>query len=136
MPSRRLLRPSGGVAVAVTVLAVGTACSSPDRSTVSSTAVSFVTSVEQGDGQAACKMLTQDARSSVAGATDVPCAKAVTMIDESGRSVHGVQVWGDAAQVRVGADVVFLRRGDGRWKISAAGCKPQAQGPYDCKVGG
>ena len=40
------------------------------------------------------------------------------------------------AQVRIGGDVIFLRRTAGSWKVSAAGCKPQSAGPYECTVGG
>jgi hypothetical protein len=61
---------------------------------------------------------------------------AITSIDEQGVTVSGVQVWGDAAQVRVGGDVVFLRRISGEWLVSAAGCQPQPKRPYDCKVAG
>jgi hypothetical protein len=56
-------------------------------------------------------------------------------VDEKGTSVSSVQVWGDAAQVHVGQDVVFLRRVSGRWLVSAAGCVRQPAGPYDCDVG-
>jgi hypothetical protein len=73
---------------------------------------------------------------SVSGATNASCASAVTGVKEQDGDVHGVQVWGDAAQVRIGGDVVFLRLVDGHWRVSAAGCTPQASGPYDCKVGG
>jgi hypothetical protein len=45
-------------------------------------------------------------------------------------------VWGDAAQVHIGGDVLFLRLTSGRWKVSGAGCTAQPEGPYDCQVGG
>jgi hypothetical protein len=115
---------------------VTTACaSSPDRSSVSAAAVAFVSSVADGNGAAACRDLTSDAQQSVSGATDVPCSKAVVSVDEKGTAVSSVQVWGDAAQVHVGQDVVFLRRISGRWLVSAAGCVRQSEGPYDCDVG-
>jgi hypothetical protein len=121
----------------VSGLAVGaTACASrPQRSPVSAAAVRFVTAVAHRDGAAACRDLTPDAQQSVTGATDVPCSKAVVSVDENGTAVSSVQVWGDAAQVHVGQDVVFLRQISGRWLVSAAGCTRQAEGPYDCDVG-
>jgi hypothetical protein len=117
------------------VTALAGCSSSPRRSVVSAAATSFVRAVESGDGAAACALLTPAARQSVSGATDTLCADAITSIDERGATVTGAQVWGDAAQVRVGADVVFLRRISGAWLVSAAGCDPRPKGPYDCKVG-
>jgi hypothetical protein len=120
------------IAVAGTVAA----CSSgPQRGQVSGAAAEFVAALTSGDGSSACDMLTSDARQSVTGATEVPCARAVLTVDERGDAVTSVQVWGDAAQVHVGADVVFLRRISGRWLVSAAGCTPRPHRPYDCTVG-
>ena len=50
--------------------------------------------------------------------------------------MHGIQVWGDAAQVRIGADVIFLRRQQAGWQVRAAGCTPQPGTAYDCDVDG
>ena len=121
---------ASGLAVATTACA-----SSPDRSSVSAAAVRFVSAVSRGDGAAACSDLTPDAQQSASGATNVPCSKAVVSVKEQGSTVSSVQVWGDAAQVHVGQDVVFLRLMSGRWLVSAAGCVRQPAGPYDCDVG-
>jgi len=96
----------------------------------------FTSAVQHRDGTAACALLTDDARQAVSGATDIPCAKAVTSAAYPGTSVRTVEVWSDTAQVRIGADVIFLRRTGNTWKVSAAGCKPQPAGPYQCTVGG
>lgn len=108
----------------------------PHESAVSSAARAFVAELEAGDGAGACALLTDDARSSVPGATDEPCAKAIANVKEQGSGIGSVEVWGDAAQVHVGDDVLFLRLTSGSWKVSAAGCTPQPEGPYDCEVGG
>jgi hypothetical protein len=130
----------GGVIAALCVLASSaalSACSAgPHRDAVSATAVSFVSALERKDGAAACQLLTSDAHQSVSGATNIQCAKAILSVDEQGTTVRSVQVWGDAAQVRVGSDVLFLRRMSPGWRISAAGCQAQPKGPYDCEVGG
>jgi hypothetical protein len=124
--------------VGCAVLAVGlVGCTAgPDRSAVSSAAVRFVRAVEGHDGASACGLLTPAARSSVSGATNAPCTKAILSIDEKGTSVAATQVWGDAAQVHVAGDVVFLRRVTGGWHVSAAGCTRRPSGPYDCDVSG
>ncbi|HZC54067.1 MAG TPA: hypothetical protein VE441_16435 [Mycobacterium sp.] len=113
-----------------------TGCASPSDGAVTAAARSFVDSLQRRDGAAACRLLTPDARQATTGATDASCAEAITSVHEQGDKVSGVQVWGDAAQVRIGGDALFLRRVDGRWLISAAGCKPQPAGPYDCAAGG
>jgi hypothetical protein len=122
--------------MSIVLLAGLCACSgSPHRDVVASAASSFVSALEHKDGAAACRLLTSDTRQSAAGATDTPCAKAVLSVDEQGTAVSSTQVWGDAAQVRIGSDVVFLRQISGRWRVSAAGCTPQPAGPYDCDLG-
>jgi hypothetical protein len=63
-------------------------------------------------------------------------ADAVLGVRAHADRVSGVQVWGDAAEVRFGSDVLFLRLVSGHWRVSAAGCTRQPVGPYDCKVGG
>lgn len=123
------------LALIAAIATVSGCAASPDRGPVSRAAVAFVSAVASGDGASACGLLTPDAQQSVSGATDVPCSKAVVTVDEQGSNVRSVQVWGDAAQARVGQDVLFLRRINGRWLVSAAGCQRRPQGPYDCDVG-
>jgi len=131
-------RRSLGLTVAVTAVLGGLAgCqSSPDRSEVQGVAVSFVTAVQAKQGQAACALLTPNAKESVSGATDVPCQTAIVNVDEHGDQVHSVQVWGDAAQVQLGSDTVFLRRLSVGWQVRAAGCQSQPKAAYKCDVDG
>jgi predicted small lipoprotein YifL len=96
----------------------------------------FVQAVQSKNGRLACSLLTETARSSVTGATDATCPDAIVGVQDSGSDVHEAQVWGDTAQVRIGSDVLFLRQLDTGWKVSAAGCTPQPEGPYDCDVQG
>lgn len=125
----------GAVLVSAPVL---TGCGAPpEQPAVDSAASAFATAVIQRDGARACALLTQNAAEAASGATDTPCAKAVLNVQESGADIHGVQVWGDAAQVKVGGDVVFLRRLAVGWRVAAAGCKPQSGQPglpYTCDV--
>jgi hypothetical protein len=96
----------------------------------------FVTAVQAHNGTAACALLTATARDSVSGMTDASCPDQIVNVDESGAQVRGVQIWGDAAQVRIGSDVLFLRHISAGWRISAAGCKPEPPRPYNCDVEG
>lgn len=99
-------------------------------------ATDFVAAIRNSDGATACAALTQAARESVTGLSEVPCPRAVLQLRESGISVHSTQVWGDNAQVRIGSDVLFLRRFSGGWLVDAAGCRPQPHAPYQCDVEG
>jgi hypothetical protein len=131
-------RSLGATVVATALLGGGLAgCqSSPQRSEVQGVAIRFVTAVEDKQGENACALLTPDAEESVSGATDVSCQTAILNVDEHGLDVHSVQVWGDAAQVKVGSDTVFLRRLDAGWQVRAAGCQSQPKAAYKCDVEG
>jgi hypothetical protein len=114
---------------------VGCAPSGP-RSQVQTAATGFVTAIRDSDGATACAALTQAARESVTGLTEVSCAQAVLKLRESGVGIQSAQVWGDNAQVRIGSDVLFLRRFSGGWLVDGAGCRPQSHAPYQCDVEG
>lgn len=126
------------LALAGIVVAGGLAgcAGSPQRADVQRVAVDFVTAIEHRDGADACALLTSEARSSVSGATDVACETAVLNLDESGAGVRHVQVWGDAAQVKVGSDTVFLQDLPRGWQVRAAGCRFQPGAAYTCDVKG
>jgi hypothetical protein len=126
----------GALIGCIAVLSAATAgcATSPHRNDVSSAAVAFVKALTAHDGGRACQLLTPNAQQSVSGATDTSCEEAILQVKDDDTTIVGVQVWGDAAQVSVGGDVLFLRRLSGSWRISAAGCDPQPKGPYECKV--
>jgi hypothetical protein len=131
------IRTSGSALTVLSIALLLTGCAaSPQRSGAAVAAQSFVAALERGDGVAACGLLSPEAAQSAPGATDASCADAISSVNENGRSATGVQVWGSAAQVRIGSDVVFLQRISGRWLVSAAGCKQQPVGPYQCQVSG
>jgi len=110
--------------------------SSTQRPRVRDVAVEFVQAVQDKKGQAACMLLTDEAEESVSGATDVSCEEAVLNIEEDGTAVHSVQIWGDAAQVKLGNDTVFLRWLPAGWQVRAAGCESQPGAAYRCDVEG
>ncbi len=124
------------VALAAILGALAGCASTTQRQQVQAAALGFVTAVEASDGQSACSRLTRNAAESVSGATDVPCATAVLNIDEHGSQVRHVQIWGDAAQVQLGSDTVFLSRQPAGWQVRAAGCQSQPGAAYRCDVEG
>lgn len=124
------------VAVSVGSLLVLVGCSpAGQRKAAVDVATQFVTAVTRHDGSHACDLLTATARSAARGATDTPCSQAVLNVRESGTQVRGAQIWGDRAQVKMGADVLFLERLDAGWRVSAAGCQPRSRTAYECDVG-
>jgi hypothetical protein len=124
------------VAAGAAAVALAGCSSTPHGDAVRQAARTFVADLAHGNGAAACRMLTDSARSSASGATSASCSEAVTGVKDTNTRITGVQVWGDAAQVHIGRDVLFLRMVSGRWQVNAAGCTPQGDRPYDCKIGG
>lgn len=118
---------------ALGVAACGTRARGDGAATV---AGRFVAAVSGHDGANACRLLTEQARESVSGDTDVSCANAVLNVQERGTALGNVEVWGDAAQVRIGTDVIFLVHLRAGWFVSAAGCTPRPGAPYKCEVDG
>jgi hypothetical protein len=52
------------------------------------------------------------------------------------RSVRTVQTYGKDAIVHLDQDTVFLARFEDGWRVTAAGCTPDGERPYDCAVKG
>ncbi|MQM28754.1 hypothetical protein [Glycomyces albidus] len=96
----------------------------------------FLTAIGEGDGAAACAVLAPEAQEDLAASEGQPCEEAVGAQQLSSEAVDDVDVWGDRAQVRAGADVLFLVELDDGWKVAAAGCSPQGDRPYECEVSG
>ena len=107
-----------------------------DRATVRSAAEGFYAAVAHHDGAAACARLSLDARTALEQQASAPCLRAVLHLDLSGRRAHIVRVYSTNAAVElVRGDTVFLQDTPRGWRISAAGCRPQARGePADCEV--
>jgi hypothetical protein len=68
------------------------------------------------------------------------CPQAIGRLELTGGPVRSTAIWGDNAQVRLGADggstgdTVFLTRTDQGWRVTAAGCQPQGDAPYRCRL--
>jgi ketosteroid isomerase-like protein len=88
------------------------------------------------DATALCRLLTPAAaESAVTG--DQTCPQAVSDLRLPGAGPVGqFEVWSDRAQVKAGADTLFLTKIDGDWRVSAAGCSARPGRPYDCEVSG
>jgi hypothetical protein len=105
-------------------------CAATERPDVERVASDFVT----GDPSARCALLAPATLAAVE--RDGPCVAAVGTPAPSGGQVLQTSVWGDEAQVRLSGDTLFLTRTGGGWKVTAAGCTPNGDLPYDCRVEG
>ena len=127
---RRWGRWSAGVA-----LVAGTvACSSAAQPAVEAAATQFADALARHDGEAACALLTDDARRGTE-TFGRSCADQLATLPDPG-AVEQVEVWSDAAQVRLAGDTVFLLRFPDGWRVGAAGCTPEEEAPYRCEVQG
>ena len=128
-------------AVGATVLVTGLAgCSQGGRGTPTGplhAVETFEAALKRGDATTACDLLAPPTRKELEQSESQKCAKALPDQDIPATAESpDVEVFGDEAIARVPGDVVFLTNVGGTWMVSAAGCKPQADQPYDCEVKG
>ncbi|MGK5558393.1 hypothetical protein ACSNOI_43010 [Actinomadura kijaniata] len=121
------------VLASVLVATVLAGCAQRQGGRAAAAAAAVLEAAQRGDGARACAGLVPDAAESLE--TDGrSCAEEIVTLGLRSGPTDGGEVWGDAARVRVGTDTVFLFRwGDG-WRVAAAGCRPRAGRPYECRV--
>jgi hypothetical protein len=93
----------------------------------------FFAAVTAHQDATACRELAPQASNGLQ-TSDSSCAEQIGQLKLTGGTVRSVRVWGDRAQVVLTGDTVFLARFHDGWKVTAAGCRRQATGPYDCDV--
>ena len=116
-----------------------TSCSTlgPDTTAAAGVASAFHRAVRDGDGNAACALLAPATVEDLEGSSGQSCPDAILTQDlPDTRDVQDTQAFGRAAQVSMDSDVVFLSVFGDRWLITAAGCTPRGDRPYDCTLKG
>ena len=84
---------------------------------------------------AACDLLAPPTRHELEQSDGEPCDEALEQQElPVGATPGDVDVYGDEAIAHLTGDVLFLANVAGRWMVSAAGCSPQPDQPYDCEV--
>jgi hypothetical protein len=142
----RLPRPAGSRLVVLVcvlgvlgVLGLATGCSSlaPDSSNADSVAQRFHQLLANGQRAAACQLLAPQTLKEVEQTAKALCPKALADADvPQASTVTTTDVYGSNARVVLAGDTVFLARFGRQWKVTAAGCKPRPDQPYDCDVKG
>lgn len=129
----------GGLALlgAVAFALSGCGFIAPDDGAAAAAATAFRAALQRSDGTAACRLLAPQTVHEVAQSAGKPCPAAVV---EDGVAGQGdpvqVDVYGQNARVVFADDVVFLANFPVGWRLTAAGCTPQGDRPYDCQVKG
>jgi hypothetical protein len=96
----------------------------------------FQTALRTDDLRGACRLLSEEARGNLESGTGNACPTALADLDLPTGAASSIEVWGDNAQVRLDAGVLFLAEFRAGWKVTAAGCEPRPDMPYDCDVEG
>ena len=113
------------------------ACGGSEDAAVTNVAEEFYSAVAEGDGAAACALLTPGTRSELEQSSGKECPAAILEEAPSTPGDGGVaEVFNTMAQVRWDGDTAFLARMPDGWRVLAVACEPRAVGPYDCKVKG
>jgi hypothetical protein len=118
----------------VSVSLAGCAASPGESADAAARARSLFQAVDRHDGRAACAALAPAAAESLATGGSA-CEDEIMKVGLTGGPISHVQVWSDRAQLRAGSDTVFLAQFGGHgWKVTAAGCEPRRDRPYDCEI--
>jgi hypothetical protein len=129
--------------LAVVVTMVGTTaisgCSAlnPGTAAAADTVQRFHDELAAEDTGPACALLAPNTVEGVEQGETGSCPDKLAQLSlpHSG-TVTESRAYGSSAQVRLQDDTVFLTRSGIEWKITAAGCVPRGERPYDCAVKG
>jgi hypothetical protein len=127
------VRGTAVVLVGVGALAL-TGCAAASEDDVRAVVVAFED--PGGTPEERCELLAPATRAALESGASTACPDAITDVPLPGGTVTAIAVWGDAAQVRIGRDVVFLTGTGTGWLVTAAACEPRGELPYDCEVDG
>lgn len=114
--------------------AVGTACTPASQAAAWETAGQFETALTTHDDLEACRLLSDEARHRLETATTRPCPAALAALSLPTGPTRSIETWGGNSQVRLDGSVLFLAEFRTGWRVTAAGCTPRTDQPYDCVV--
>ena len=113
-----------------------TGCTPAEQPAALAAGRQFQAAVGAGDRAGACALLSPAARANLEQASARSCPEALAALPLPAGATRSVEVWGGGAQVRLDAGALFLARFADGWRITAAGCTPRSDQPYDCLVEG
>jgi len=116
------------------VTAVVAGCTPTGESAAWATASQFETALAAQDHDAACRLLSDEARHRLEMASTRPCPAALAALSLPAGQARSIETWGGNSQVRLDGSVLFLAEFRAGWRVTAAGCTPRPDQPYDCVV--
>jgi hypothetical protein len=119
---------------AVAALCALTACTPVGEPAARRAAEEFQVALQARDLTAACRLLSDEARSGLELTTTEPCPEALAALGLAASPVRTTEVWGRNAQVVLGSGVLFLAEFRAGWRVTAAGCTSRPDQPYQCAV--
>ncbi|MFB9462415.1 hypothetical protein [Streptomyces cinereospinus] len=123
------------LAILVTVGSCGT--SSERRDGVTAEVVRFERALDTGRRAVLCAALAPSTKEELEQSTKSRCEQAIGEQDlPRAGAVRSVDTYGDQARVVLQHDTVFLAHFPEGWKVTAAGCRPRPQRPYQCEIKG
>jgi hypothetical protein len=118
--------------VAVTAIIVCAGCAAGRGTDAGAVAANFLTAVGDGDLRTACALLASHTREQLEFSEGQSCASVLESVDLQEGDVDDTVVWGDRAQARTSAGMIFLVEMKVGWRVSAAGYVRTEAGPHDC----
>ncbi|WP_221629323.1 hypothetical protein [Humibacillus xanthopallidus] len=130
--------PLSGLLATLVGAAALSGCSgqgNPEVDAAGAAALRF-SSVAPTDAATACSLLAPQTASELEQGSG-SCARGLSDASPpAGGGLREVEVYGLDAMVRLDRDTVFLARFEKGWKVTAAGCTPRPDGPYECDIKG
>lgn len=139
-------RGGSGLLVALATVAAapvlaGCSALAPDAPSAEGVAVAFAAAIDAGNAADACALLAPGTVEEIESSEGASCEDAVLQLGlPAGGTGRSAEAFGRGAIVELDNDTVFLV-GDGGgdvrgWRVTAAGCEPRPERPYDCTVKG
>lgn len=97
----------------------------------------FHAAIHDQDAAQACGLLAPATREDLEHSEGEGCLKAIMSANiRPAGAVGRVDVYGDQARVVFAHDTVFLSTFSAGWRVTAAGCHPRGERPYQCEIKG
>jgi hypothetical protein len=129
------VRTRHGIAALLVLLVCASGCGGQDATAVRGVVDGFFAALDADDGERACAELNPETRSALEDQETSACRDAITQLDLQAARVEHIGVYNRAAIVELSnGEAAFLDQGANGWRISAAGCRPIGDRPYDCEL--
>jgi hypothetical protein len=126
-------------ALAACLLGAGCGTHDDERS-VGAVTDRFYSALRAHAGDQACAQLSTNAVDTLESASGRSCAETITTLKLPGSRAAHATVYLDSARAEIAGakpgEAAFLDRTALGWRVSAAGCTPKGDGPYDCELDG